>query len=158
MISTHTIVQAVNAINAMSSKQKEALLDEIHEHQPTMLGDVVTLARLGVSRQVHGHVFHMLLVFYNCFSDNGKIKLPVITEAVIVAARNKNMKMMEFLSGGSEDQMVHDTKLFIDGYPERNLLAYFTGYFRDNGLAFPSDENNEAALTTMTMLDVFCGL
>ena len=78
-LSTESVEKAVDAVQAMDRPQKERLADEIFRMQPSMLGSILVLPRLGVPMEKVEFAVGVLLVCFQAMKESG-LAWPVITE------------------------------------------------------------------------------
>ena len=78
-ITVDNLAAAIRKVRAMSVKEKEALADEIHLHQPHLLASCLVQSRLGVEQAAVEFLLNILLVCYQSMKESG-LQWCVITE------------------------------------------------------------------------------
>lgn len=114
---------------------------------------------MNVPNEMIDHVFHLLLLFYHCFTDGEKIKYPILSEDEVLSADKNTIKMLQYFEMEEPKDRVKYIKMSMLNYPERNVLAYMFGYLEENGF---NDEKNkfhkDCIRSAKNIFDCFCKL
>ena len=147
---------SIGYIFSLSIKQKELIADDIFQKQPQLLFEVLGLNYHKIPMDRIEHVLNLLLVFYDYFSDRGKIVLPEVTEKMIDDAHDNIIAMLKFMDkeGGPEASAPLMKKATF-AYPEIEALAFLTGYMNDNGFTVKTIENEHCLRASRVILDCF---
>jgi hypothetical protein len=78
-ITVDNVAAAIRKVHAMSVREKEALADEIHLHQPHLLASCLVQSRLGVDQAAVEFLLNILFVCYQSMKESG-LQWSVITE------------------------------------------------------------------------------
>jgi hypothetical protein len=141
-INIQHLAKAITKVQAMNSKDKENLVDELFLKQPNILGSVVALKNVGVSIKKIDFVLIIVLTCYQAMKESGII-WPVITIDDIDTQLNRYTGIVTFSDGLGENLKQKSVNQYIDNYPEAPLLAFVTdelnNWLKDN-LAEESDK------------------
>ena len=131
------IAEAVVELERMGQQAQLRLADEIFARQPTLLGAVVVLRRLGASDAQISIAVHILFVAWlsmkRCEAQR-KIRWPLITEDDMDLCMQRLTARIGFAEGLSAKLKDAAFKQQADDAPERNLLAFAFGYMGEHGL------------------------
>ena len=144
-ISSRFLVDAVLRVERMSFKEREQLADEIHAEQPNLLFSVLVLQRYGATLEQIEVVLNLLFVFHEAMKGSGKV-WPVISEDVQDRCLIRISARVRFIEGLTPQQQTQATLDAIADYPEKELLAYVFGKFKDHGLLGVETETQKMLL------------
>lgn len=117
------LLQAVAEVKAMDGKQKELLADELFHVQPHLFGSALVLARLGVSMDKVGFVLDLLFICFQAMKASG-LAWPVITEDELDRQSRRLVATIKFGDDLGESLRNQSMQRYIEGHPEKTLLAY----------------------------------
>jgi len=153
------VAKTIRFVNSLSFDEMLKIYDRIFLNQPHIFGHVVVLSHVNVPYEMIGHVLHLLLVFYLCFSDGESIKFPVLSEDELLSIDEDTITMLkDFEKHEPKDRAIY-MKMSTLNYPEQNVFAYMLGYLKENGF---TDENNQfnkyCIISAKNIFDCFCKL
>ena len=132
-ISSRNLVDAVLRVERMSFQKREALANEIHARQPNLFFWVLVLQRYGATLEQVEVVLNLLFVFHEAMKNSGR-SWPVISEDVQERCLKRISGRVRFIEGLSPQLQAKATADAVGDHPERQLLAYVFGKFKENGL------------------------
>jgi len=153
-ITLQQITNTISYVESLSFDEKIRIFDLIFEAQSAVLGAVVQLKSLGVDSQTLDHAFHILLVLYECFSQQVP-NLPRISEEAVQRAMDNNVSMLELFDKETPQEVTRLQRLSIENYPEQNVLAFVTSYLDEQGLSRFSRENELVVQICKSVMDAF---
>ena len=124
-ISMHAVVTAVKKVRAMNPVRKEQLADEIFIAQPNLLGSVIVQKQMGVTLEKMEFLVNILLICFQAMKESG-LNWPLITEDDQDRLLKRYMATVKFGQNLSPSLKFIAQKPFIDGHPEKPLLAFVT--------------------------------
>ena len=122
-ISKQDVATAMNKVQSMNLAQKERLADEIFEKQPNLLGSVLVQKQMGVRIEKIEFLIHVLLVCFQAMKESG-IAWPVISEDDQDRQLQRYLATVTFGQPLSPGLEFIARKPFVEGHPERPLLAF----------------------------------
>lgn len=124
-ISMHAVATAVNKVRAMGLARKEQLVDEIFQTQPNLLGSVIVQKQMGVSYEKMEFLIELLLICFQAMKESG-LDWPRISEDDQDRLLHRYMATVKFGQDLSPSLQFIAQKSFINGHPEKPLLAFVT--------------------------------
>ena len=122
-ISMNALAQAILAVRAMDTKQKELLADELFIAQPHLFGSFMVQQRMGVSIEKMGFLLDLLFVCFQAMKESG-LTWPLITEDHLDQQSKRFAAIANFGEGLSEPLQDRSMQQYIEDHPEKELLAY----------------------------------
>ncbi|WP_426338188.1 hypothetical protein ACN9MZ_06215 [Pseudoduganella sp. S-14] len=122
-ISAPILARAIKAIQAMNTAQKEALADELFQAQPTLLGAVLILPRMGVPMERVEFALNLLFVCFQSMKETGW-SWPRISEDELDRQATRYSAIIQFSEGMHPMLVQQAQQQFATGHPEPALLAY----------------------------------
>lgn len=132
-ISTRIVAQAILTVDRMDLRAREALADEIHAHQPTLLASVLVLPRLGARLEQVEIILNILFVVYQAMKISGHA-WPMVCEDLQDRCLDRLVAKMLFLDGLTTLQQAQALQQQIDSHAEPNLLAFVYSRLQDHDL------------------------
>ena len=132
-ISNRNLVDAVLSVERMSFAEREQLADEVHARQPNLFFSVLVLQRYGATLVQIEVVLSLLLVFHEAMKISGG-NWPVISEDVQERCLKRLSGRARFIEGLSPQLQAQATADAVGDHPERQLLAYVYGKFKESDL------------------------
>lgn len=124
-ISMQGLAHAIQAVDAMDLRQKEALVDEIFRAQPNMLGSILVLQRMGVSLAKMDFALHLLCICFQSMKE-AKLAWPLITAAEQDKQMARYVAAVRFGEDLPPAQSERAMMQYLNAHPEQPLLAYVT--------------------------------
>jgi len=146
---------SIGYIFSLNVKQKECIIDEIFQKQPELLFECLGLHYLDVPEVRMEYVLNLLLIFYDYFSDRGKIKLPKVTKKMVKDARHNLIAMRQLMDKEGQETGLPLFRKAVEAYPEIEAMAFFVGYMNENGFFSLSRENKYCLRVGKVILDCF---
>lgn len=150
-ITRKSLIAALQKIQGMDLKEKEAICDEIHHEQPNLLDSVLVLTRMGVSLAYVDIVLEILMVIHLAIKESGK-KLKTIT---IKEQRRELKRIMDYmnLSAGKKPEVFAKLMERYIGYrKEPFLLAYVVVQLKEKGVPYDTREESKHVILTAVHL------
>lgn len=122
-ISAAALARAIKAVQAMNAAQKEALADELFQTQPTLLGAVLVLPRMGVPMDRVEFALNLLFVCFQTMKESG-LPWPRISEDELDRQAARYSGIVQFSEGMHRTQVHKAQQQFAADHPETALLAY----------------------------------
>lgn len=132
-ISSSNLVDAVLRVERMTFRQREQLAEEVHAQQPNLFFSVLVLQRNGATLEQLEVVLNVLLVFHEAMKGSGK-RWPVISEDVQERCLARVSGRVRFIEGLTPEQQAQAASDAVGEHPEKQLLAYVFGRFKENDL------------------------
>jgi hypothetical protein len=132
-ISSRLLVDAVLCVERMTFKERERLAEEVHARQPNLFFSVLVLQRYGATLEQIEVVLNLLLVFYEAMKTSGRAR-PVISEDIQERCLKRISGRVRFIEGLTQQQQAQATSDALVDHPEKQLLAYVFGKFREHHL------------------------
>lgn len=132
-ISITAVAQAMQAVDRMDLRAREALVDEIYACQPTLLGSVLVLPRLGASLEQVEIILNILLVVHQAMRLSGRA-WPVVSEDLQERCLNRLVAKMIFLDDLAAPQQEQALQQQVQSHGEPYLLAFVFGRLKDHDL------------------------
>ena len=151
----HEIVyQAMLDVDRLSLREREALGDEIYQHQPHMLASVLVLQQVGASLEQMGVVLNILFIVYLAMKRSGHA-WPQISEDLQDRCMKRLVGKAEFIEGLSHPTLVERAvEAQILTHAEPGLLAIACKQLRDHGLqAARSEVEHYATLNALNLVE-----
>ena len=117
----------------MTFQDRERLAEEVHARQPNLLFSVLVLQRYGASLVDIEVVLNLLLVFHEAMKISG-INWPAISEEVQERCLTRLSGRVRFIEALTPEQQTQAVSNAVGDHPEKQLLAYVFGKFKENGL------------------------
>ena len=138
----------------MTLAQKAAVMDDVHEQQPHMLGSLLVQQQLGVSLERMDVRANILLI---CFlaMQKARRRWPVITEDLIEQQMDRFVGAMQFQSALSKDIGERALGEYISQHSEQPLLAIVNAELTA-GLAGPAPRESDRHLMVAAINYVNC--
>ena len=133
LISITVMGQAIQAVERMDLRAREALVDEIYAHQPTLLGSVLVLQRLGATLAQVDIILSILLVAYQAMKLSGHA-WPTVTEMLHERCLDRLVGKMLFLDGLDASRQTEALQQQTQAHGEPNLLAFVVGRLQEHDL------------------------
>lgn len=122
-IPAKALANAIVIVRAMNTQQKELLADEIFRVQPHLLGSVLVQQRLGVSLEKIEFLIDILFICFQAMKESGQT-WPVISEDEMDRQMQRYVAVVKFGQGLSKKLQDRAMQQYVDGHPEKDLLAY----------------------------------
>ena len=122
-ITVDNLAAAIRKVRAMSLKEKEALAEEIHRHQPHMLASCLVQSRLGVEPAAVEFLLNILLVCYQSMKESG-LQWPVITEDEQERQMQRWIGAVQFSEHAVGSAADGAREQYASQHPEQPLLAF----------------------------------
>lgn len=122
-ISLQVLARAIKVVQAMNMAQKEALADELFQAQPTLLGAVLVLPRMGVPMERMEFALNLLFVCFQSMKESG-LSWPRISEDELDRQAARYSAIVRFSEGMHSSQVHQTQQQFATGHSEPALLAY----------------------------------
>jgi len=149
-ITVDNIAAAIRKVRGMSVKEKEALAEEIHLHQPHLLASCLVQSRLGVEPAAVEFLLNILFVCYQSMKESG-LQWPVITEDEQerqmqrwIGAVQFSVRVVGSVADGAREQ-------YASQHPEQPLLAFVLSE-TNQWLGTISERNAEAESDKFVMM------
>ncbi|MBT2337522.1 hypothetical protein J7E49_26925 [Variovorax paradoxus] len=133
LLTQAVMVQATIDVNAMTSAHKVQLADEIFVQQPSLLGSILVLPRMGVSMQQLDVPLHVLLVAFQAMKRSGHA-WPLISEDVQESCLQRLTARLRFNEGLPAELADPVVEQFCEEHAERYLLAFAYGHLGEHDL------------------------
>lgn len=127
-------MDSVEYISSLDLEQKKELTDEVSRKQPEMFRETNTLRHLRVPVAKIKHVIDVLLIFYDYFTERGKIDLPMATAEMIIEAGMNIRSMLQLLEKEGPETGWPLLEKGFKAYPEIEVLVLYSGYMKEQGL------------------------
>lgn len=127
------LADAVLRTDRMTFQDRERLADEVHARQPSLFFSVLALQRYRATFEQIELVLNLLLVFYEAMKISGRA-WPIISEGVQERCLKRISGRVRFIQGLTQQQRTQATLDAIADHPEKHLLGYVFGMFREHGL------------------------
>lgn len=124
-VSTQVLARAIQAIDAMDLRRKEALVDEIFRAQPNMLSSILVLQRMGVSLAKIDFALHLLCICFQSMKES-KLAWPLITQAEQDKQMARYVAAVRFGEDLPPAQRERAMMQYLNAHLEQPLLAYVT--------------------------------
>jgi len=122
-ITVDNLAAAIRKVRAMSVKEKEALADEIHLHQPHLLASCLVQSRLGVEQAAVEFLLNILLVCYQSMKESG-LQWCVITEDEQERQMQLWIGAVQFSEHAAGSVANAAREQYATQHPEQPLLAF----------------------------------
>lgn len=122
-ISLQVLARAIKVVQTMNMAQKEALADELFHAQPTLLGAVLVLPRMGVPMERVEFALNLLFVCFQSMKESG-LSWPRISEDELDRQAARYSAIVQFSEGMHPTLVQQAQQQFAAGHPEPALLAY----------------------------------
>ncbi len=113
--------------------RRQLLAEEVHEKQPNLFFSVLAQQRYGASLPQIEVLLNLLLLFYEEMERSGH-QWPVISEDVQERCLSRVTGRVRFSEGLSPEMRTQATSEAVDNHPQKLLLAYVFGTFKENGM------------------------
>lgn len=133
VISAENLVHAVRRVEAMTFHGRVLLADEVHASQPNFFFSVLALKQYGATMVQLEVVLNILLVFFEAMRTRGR-GWELVTENVQERCLARVSGRVRFIKGLTPKQQTEATVDDVAGHPEKQLLAYVFGKFKEHGL------------------------
>jgi hypothetical protein len=151
------LAEAVIELQRMGAQAQLRLADEIFARQPTLLGAVVVLRRLGVNDDQLAIALHVLFVAWLAMKRcevQQKLQWPAISEDDYDVCLQRLTARVRFAEGLSPDLQEQAVKQQTEDYAERYLLAFAFGHMRDHGvLGVQTEAKKQVMLSTLGIVE-----
>lgn len=154
VITVDQMAAAVSLVESYGVDGKVERLECIGKLQPSVMGAVVQLTRMGVDYALVDHAFHVVLVLYECFVRDVP-SLPQISVEMFEEAMRNNAALLELLDKETPQGARHLQLVSVRSYPEQNVLAFVTGYLNEHGLTKFSRDNELVVRVCKAITDTF---
>jgi len=132
-ISFRNLVDAVLRVERMRVEERERLADEVYARQPNLFASVIVLHRYGATHVQMDVVLNLLLVFHEAMKISGG-SWPVVSEDVQERCLNRVSGRVCFTEGLSPQLQTQAVADAVESHPEKQLLAYVFGKFKESDL------------------------
>lgn len=148
---------AVVDLERMGAQSQLCLGDEIFAHQPTLLGAIIALKRLGANDAQVGIALHVLYVAWLAmkrYEVQAGQSWPVISERVLEQCMQRISARAGFIESLSQTLRQQALKQQTDAHEERHLLAFAINHLRDHGvLGIKSNAEKQVVLGTLGIIE-----
>lgn len=152
-ISSRVLAHAEIHFNRLSFDERLKLADEVHEHQPNLFFSVLALQLQGSTLEQIEVVLSLLFVYYTAMRISGH-RWPVVSEddqQRCLGRVTGRVRFIEGLTAQMQSQAVSDA---ITAYPEKPLLAYLYGKFKDHGhIGIDTEAQKMMMLVALNMVE-----
>jgi hypothetical protein len=149
-ITVDNVAAAIRKVRAMSVKEKEALADEIHLHQPHLLASCLVQSRLGVEQAPVELLLNILLVCYQSMKESG-LQWSVIAEDEQERQMQRWIGAVQFSEHAAWSVADGARAQYTSQHPEQPLLAFVLSE-TDQWLGSISERNAEAESDKFVMM------
>jgi len=132
-ISQRQLADAVLRVDGLGVEGRLQLAEEVHKRQPNLFYSVLVLHRYGATMEQIEVVLNLLLVFHAAMDCSGR-PWPVISEATQERCLKRVSGRVRFIEGLTPQQQTRATEDAVNEHPERLLLAWVFGAFKEHGL------------------------
>jgi hypothetical protein len=132
-ISQELLAGAVVRFECLPYKDRLRLGDDVHQQQPNLLASVLVLHRYGVTFQRMEVVLDLLFVFHEAMKGSGK-HWPVISLDMQDRCLQRVTARARFIEGLTAQQQNQVIDQGVALHPEKPMLAYVYGKFKEDGL------------------------
>ena len=153
-ISAQALLAAVQKIRAMTAGQKERLADELFREQPNMLASFLVQKQLGVSLEKMEFLVNILFICFQAMKESGQSWL-LITEDEQDKQMARYVGIINFGKDLSSSLQSLASRQYLEGHPERSLLAFVIGELND-WLARVEPEETDKYVVLMAVNLVNC--
>jgi hypothetical protein len=122
-ITVDNLAAAIRKVRGMSVKEKEALADEIHLHQPHLLASCLVQSRLGVEQAAVEFLLNILRVCYQSMKESG-LRWCVITEDEQERQMQRWIGAVQFSEHAAGSVAYAAREHYATQHPEQPLLAF----------------------------------
>ena len=122
-ITVDNLAAAIRKVRGMSVKEKEALADEIHLHQPHLLASCLVQSRLGVEQAAVEFLLNILLVCYQSMKESG-LQWCVITEDEQERQMQRWIGAVQFSEHAAGSVADAARAQYAGQHPEQPLLGF----------------------------------
>jgi hypothetical protein len=133
MISADNLVDAVRRVEAMTFHERVLFADAVHASQPNLFFSVFALKQYGTTMAQLEVVLNILLVFFEAMRTSGR-GWELVTEDVQERCLARVSGRVRFIKGLTPKQQTEATVDAVAGHPEKQLLAYVFGEFKEHEL------------------------
>ena len=144
------LAAAIRKVRAMSVKEKEALADEIHLHQPHLLASCLVQPRLGVEQAAVEFLLNILLVCYQSMKESG-LQWSVITKDEQERQMQRWIGAVQFSEHAIGSAADWAREQYASQHPEQPLLAFVVSE-TNQWLREISERNAEAQSDKVVMM------
>jgi len=149
-ITVDNLAAAILKVRGMSVKEKEALADEIHLHQPHLLASCLVQSRFGVEQAAVEFLLNILLVCYQSMKESG-LHWSVITEVEQERQMQRWIGAVQFSEHAMGSAADGAREQYASQHPEQPLLAFVVGE-TNQWLREISERNAEAQSDKFVMM------
>ena len=122
-ISRNALATAVRKVRAMDLAQHERLVDELFAAQPHVLASFLVQKKLGVSLSKMNFLIEIMLICFQAMKESGLI-WPQISEDEQERQMSRFSSSVALGEGLPSDLRAQAMRQYIDGHPEKDLLAF----------------------------------
>lgn len=152
-ISLEALARAINIVRTRSASQKEGLLDESFRAQPTLLGTVLALPRMGVPMERVEFALELLLVCFQAMKESG-LHWPQISEDELNRQAARYGAIVQSSMGMHPSRVHQAQEQYAASHSEPALLAYAsTETTRWLASVAPLDSDKYVLLATMNIVN-----
>ena len=131
-ISSRVLADAEIHFRQLTFDERVKLADEVHARQPNLFLSVLALQLHDATLEQMEVVLNILLVYYTAMRLS-EHKWPVISEEDQERCLKRVTGRVRFLDGLTAQQQSQAINDAITAHPEKPMLAYLYGTFRENG-------------------------
>lgn len=132
-LTQEAVARADIDVGALDHDGKVRLADDVFLAQPSLLGSILVLPRMGVSMPELEIALHILLVAFQVMKRS-RHRWDAVTEDVQEACVQRLTARLRFNDGLPDELAAKVAAQFCDEHAERYLLAYVYGYLGEHDL------------------------
>ncbi|HRX79778.1 MAG TPA: hypothetical protein P5307_11995, partial [Pirellulaceae bacterium] len=126
-ITPEQMATAIATVEKYSVAEKIRRIDDVFADQPAVLGAAVQLPSLGGDGSVADHAFHVLLVLFECFTEQVP-KLPKIEPTTVQKAFDDIASMLRFYDGETDAEAARLHGMWVKNHKEHAVIAFVVDY------------------------------
>jgi hypothetical protein len=147
VISSENLVAAVRRVEGMTFAERVRLGHEVHASQPGLFFSVLVLKNYGATMVQLEVVLNILLIFFEAMKIRGGT-WQTVSEEVQERCLVRVSGRVRFIEGLTPEQQTEATADAVTGHPEKQLLAYVFGKFKEHGLLGIKTETEKLMMLT----------
>ena len=123
-VTEEAIQQSTEEINNLEEAGLQAMLKQMHEEQPNLLGYLFSFGENDLNDKEHEVLMYLGVNTWNAYK---KVEsLPLITEETINKVHETNEKSLEDLEQASDEAFTQEAMGMIENTPQPYLMQYMT--------------------------------
>ncbi len=152
-INLNELAKAINEAKAMEQQQAEAVITEIHQQQPHLLGAIVTLKQLGYEQTQIQVLLNILLVTHRALK-HANLNIRQITQQEQKAHLAAYIDFVKNLEEMLPSEKQAAFAQYIDGHKENYLMAYVNNVMYEAGFsAMPAKKGKFLIMAGITIVN-----